>query len=99
MVCHVQGDAALEVDYQRNLQPPMLRGLQEAPGPAGEAEVTYVMTPEELHAAVSQGARHIEITEHLDLTTLKADTTLPSATLFYLDLSSSIRSIRVCHWH
>jgi hypothetical protein len=95
----VQGDAALEVDNQSNLQPPILRALHEAPGPAGEAEVTYVMTPEELHAAVSEGARHIEITEHLDLTTLKADTTLTSATLFYLDFASSTRSIRVCHWH
>jgi hypothetical protein len=49
----------------------MLRALQEAASAEGSAQVTYVSTPQELQTALSAGALHIEITEHLDLTSLE----------------------------
>jgi hypothetical protein len=60
--------------YRGTLQPAMRRSLQQEAGPAGAADydgVTKVTRPAELQEAVSAGARHILITEHLDLTTLK----------------------------
>jgi hypothetical protein len=56
---------------QRSLMPAQLRSLQQAVSSAGPAELTSVKTPNELLTAISEGARHIQITEHLDLTTVK----------------------------
>jgi hypothetical protein len=61
------------VENQSYLQLAMWRSLQVA-APAGEINheaLIYVKTPAALQAAVSAGARHIQITEHLDLTTLE----------------------------
>lgn len=46
--------------------PMALRKLQQSL----HAEVTVVATPQQLLDAVDGGARHIEIREHLDLTTV-----------------------------
>jgi hypothetical protein len=56
--------------------------------------VPYVATPEELQAALSAGARHIEITEHLDLTTF--ETFNSEYGLVKVEVSASTWSIRVC---
>jgi indole-3-glycerol phosphate synthase len=75
----------------------MQRSLQQLAGPAGAANfegVTNVTTPEELQEAVSAGARHILITEHLDLTTLKI---IPTSKLpIILGMSNNTWTIRVC---
>jgi hypothetical protein len=75
---------------QEDLKPPMLRALQEAADSGGMAEVSYVATTEELQAAVDEEARHIEITQHLDLTTITV------FLIFKFDLKGSTLSIRVC---
>jgi hypothetical protein len=75
----------------------MQRSLQQVAGPEGSAEhegVTYVTTPEELREAVSAGARHILITEHLNLTTLQIPPISSLPTM--LGISNSTWTIRVC---
>jgi hypothetical protein len=61
---------AEKLGFQGRLMPAQLRGLQQAASSAGPADVTYVKTPLELLKATADGARHIQITEHLDLTTV-----------------------------
>jgi hypothetical protein len=71
----------------------MLRALQEAASAAGSAQVTYVTTPEELQGALSAGARHIEITEHLDLTPFEVFNSTYG--LVKVEVNASTWSIRV----
>jgi hypothetical protein len=75
---------------QKVLKPPVLRALHEAADSGGMAEVAYVATTEELQAAVDEGARHIQITQHLDLTAITV------FLIFKIDLKGSTLSIRVC---
>jgi hypothetical protein len=75
--------------------PAFLRALQAAADAAGSADVTYVTTPESLNAAVVDGRRHIEITQHLDLTTLASGNISTAAHLIKLLLGPSTWSIRV----
>jgi hypothetical protein len=67
----MQGVVVPAVYDSSELKPAGLRTLQRAAAPAEAEGVAYVATPEELAAALSIPARHIEITEHLDLTTLR----------------------------
>jgi hypothetical protein len=48
----------------------MVRSLRQEAAPDGSVEVTAVTTAEGLQQAAYGGARHIEIREHLDLTTV-----------------------------
>jgi len=56
--------------------------------------VTEVATPQELQQAVMQGARHIEVTAHMDLTSL--DAALHPGGILLGVVSDTTRSIRVC---
>jgi hypothetical protein len=74
----------------------MRRYLQEVTGPAGAAknvDDTYVTSAEELQKAVSAGARHILIMEHLDLTRLEIITKFRSPKI--LAISNNTWTIRV----
>jgi hypothetical protein len=62
------------MDKQSDLKPAMQDVHQQVGSASVSAEVTDVRTPEELQAALSTGARHIEIINHLDLTTIQAAT-------------------------
>jgi hypothetical protein len=86
-------DAAQLADYQVQPTPAMLRALQEAVSAADKTQVTYVTTPEELQAALLAGARHIEITEHLDLTDFEPFNS--AYQLVKLEVSALTWSIRV----
>jgi hypothetical protein len=66
----LQGVAAQIMVHQSNMKDSMVRSLQQEAGPDGSVEVTAVTTAEGLQQAAYEGARHIEITEHLDLTTV-----------------------------
>lgn len=61
--------------------------------------VTAVATPEQLQQAVMHGARHIEVTDHMDLTLLDpvrhSDGSFMSGVMFGV-LSDTTTSIRVC---
>jgi hypothetical protein len=74
----------------------MRRSLQQVSGPTGAATydgVTNVTTPVELQEAVLAGARHILITDHLDLTTLEI---IPTSELpKVLEITNSSWTIRV----
>jgi hypothetical protein len=98
--CMQEVSAAQMVDNHSDLSPPALRALQVAAGTAGEGEVAYVATAGDLQAAAGLGARHIVITDHLDLSSIEAfiDYALgePRATLVKLGLLTSTWSIRVC---
>jgi hypothetical protein len=65
---NLQGEV---MDHQMSLMPSQLRALQQAASSAAPAEVTYVGTASALQAAISEGARHIQITEHLDLSAIE----------------------------
>jgi hypothetical protein len=88
----LQVEAEEAVDNQMVLKPPMLRALQELAGSGRVKGVTYVETPQELQAAVDEGARHIEITQHLDLTVLAVRTIYPR---LKIEVQASTLSIRV----
>jgi hypothetical protein len=84
------------MDKQSDLKPAIQDVYQQVASESESAEVTYVRTPEELQAALSTGARHIEIIDHLDLSSLEAAsidtvTSHPSK----LGLSPSTWTIRV----
>lgn len=66
-----------------------LRNLQQVD------ELTVVTTAEELRVALLAGAEHIEVREHLDLTTLE----LQAGNRILGVVPESVRSIRVglCH--
>jgi hypothetical protein len=85
--------------YRGNLPLAMQRSLKQVADPAGAANyegVRYVTTPQELQAAVADGARHIQITDHLDLTTLEPSMILPNSFLpTILGISKSTLSIQV----
>jgi hypothetical protein len=68
----MQGGAEHVAQHDSVARPSALRDLQAAAGTAGEGEVAYVATAEELQAAAGAGARHIVITDHLDLSSLAA---------------------------
>jgi hypothetical protein len=68
----MQDSSAQWAEYQSHPKPPMLRALQQTATAAGSSQFAYVTTVEELRAALSAGVRHIEITEHLDLTPYEA---------------------------
>jgi hypothetical protein len=62
--------AALQAeDLLSEPKPAVLRSLQQEA--LRTAKVVYVATAADLQAAVNAGSRHIEITEHLDLTILE----------------------------
>jgi hypothetical protein len=90
---------AEEMGFHGRLIPAQLRGLQQAASSAGPAEVTYVKTPFDLLKATADGARHIQITEHLDLTTVAPISTPPAmdemAFRDKLELTASTWSIQV----
>jgi ketol-acid reductoisomerase len=86
-------DAAQLADDQTQLRPAMLRALQEAVSAAEKTRVTYVATPDELQTALSAGARHIEITEHLELTFFETFNSVYG--LVKLQANASTWSIRV----
>jgi hypothetical protein len=93
----MQDEAAQLVEYEVNMDAVTLRNLQEASDAKGAVEVAYVSTPGELQAALAAGAPHIQIQEHLDLTTLDAfdmDTS-EKYTMARLDVGSEVLSIRV----
>jgi hypothetical protein len=98
VLAHTQG-AEQVLKYQGNLPSAMRRSLQQVSGPAGAINnegVRYVKTPEELQAAVSEGARHIQITDHLDLTTLEPSKIFPTSSLpTILGVSNNTVSIQV----
>jgi hypothetical protein len=98
VLVHTQ-EAEQVLNYRDNLPPGMQRSLQQAAGPAIAANfegVTNVKTPVELQAAVSEGARHILITEHLDLTTLEPSKLSPNSNIStILEISNSTLSIHV----
>jgi hypothetical protein len=82
--------------HQSNLKHSMVRSLQQEAGPDGSVEVTAVTTAEGLQQAAYEGARHIEIREHLDLTTIDpAIDDRFSDVLTILSVSNSTWSIRV----
>lgn len=77
-----------------------MQGVARAPAvvpaqaqPAEDA-VTAVATPAQLQNAIQQGARHIEITAHMDLTSLDAAPNPGDILLGYF--SDTTRSIKVC---
>jgi hypothetical protein len=90
----MQGRTPQLVDDPSNLKPAMLRALQEAPGTAGNGEITYVSTANELQEALQEGARHIEIRQHLILTGIQSNSSL-AIYLVKLVPSDSTWSIRV----
>ncbi|NJR41962.1 MAG: hypothetical protein HC767_04190 [Akkermansiaceae bacterium] len=68
----------------------MLSALVQAVGQAEKAQVTVVKTASELLAAISGGSKHVEIQDHLDLTSL------PLLNSMLLGkVPSSVKSIRV----
>jgi hypothetical protein len=72
----------------------MLRALQQTASGSGRSQFAYVTTVEELQAALSAGVRHVEITEHLDLTPY--DTAFIEDVLIKLRVNNATWSIRVC---
>lgn len=78
-----------------------MQGVARAPAvvaaqPVADEDVaTEVATPEELQRAVTQGARHIVVTAHMDLTTLDAAAN-PGEVLLG-SFSDTTRSVRVCN--
>jgi hypothetical protein len=93
----MQGMIVPAVEDLSGLHPPMLRALQET---AGDEGVTYVATPGELFDAISRPARHIEITEHLDLTVAGFTANYAGRDVMY-QLKNYTWSIRVrlpCPW-
>jgi hypothetical protein len=92
----MQGDATRVITYQSSLQPDMMRALQQTGDTARYTQVSLVKTARALQQSVSAGDRHIEIRQHLDLTTIDpADYDDNSDSFFVLNLSSSTLSIRV----
>jgi hypothetical protein len=92
----MQGEATRVIPYQSNLKPDMMRALHQTAETAGYTQVSLVKTARDLQQAVSAGKRHIEIRQHLDLTTINpSDYDDYSDSFFVLNLSSSTLSIRV----
>jgi hypothetical protein len=90
----LQGATPMMNNHTEDLKPMMLRTLQQAAGATGSEEVVSVATSNEFQEALRAGARHIEITEHLDLTFQEAE--LSSVKLSYkLEVLPSTWSIRV----
>jgi hypothetical protein len=81
-------------NHQQDLKPAMLRTLQQAAGAPGSEKVVSVATSSELQAALRKGARHIEITEHLDFTNEEAAFE-DYGEAYKLSVSRSTWSIRV----
>jgi hypothetical protein len=95
---HTQG-AEQVLRYQGHLPPAMQRSLQQAAGPAGAVNyegVRYVKSPEKLQMAVTAGARHIQITEHLDLSTLEPSESISnSSSPTIIGISNNTLSVHV----
>jgi hypothetical protein len=72
----------------------MPRTLQQAAGATGRANVVHVGTSDEFQEAVRAGARHIEITQQLDLTYQEA-ASYNTFVFFKLQVLPSTWSIRV----
>jgi hypothetical protein len=83
----LQGATQAIEDHQETLKRTMLRSLQQAAEGTGSEKVVYVATANEFQAAARAGARHIEVTEHLDLTNDEA--------FYKVHVSRSTWSIRV----
>jgi hypothetical protein len=64
----LQGAIQAMKNHQEDLKPTMLRRLQRAAVATGSEKVVSVATSYEFQEALRTGARHIDITEHLDLT-------------------------------
>jgi hypothetical protein len=93
--CVVQGEVAHVVEYQGNMKHTMLRALQQSTSVNQSGEVAYVDTAEALRAAVLAGAQHIEIRDHLDLTSMQASDSPYVDFLTMLQLAETTISIRV----
>jgi hypothetical protein len=94
----MQGMAEPVDNDPHNLQPASLRALQEAVASGGNEAVVYVRTPQQLVHAVSAAARHIEITEHLNLTKIDkffSDDNFPTGYRTLLNVSVHTWSSRV----
>jgi hypothetical protein len=94
----MQGVSAHVRKCESEPNPSLLRTLQQAPETSGSQQVAHVKTPRDFQEALAAGKRHIEIREHLDLTTIETIAgpipgSLPD--LFGLDATSSTFSIRV----
>jgi hypothetical protein len=71
------------------LRPVVSRNLQQT-----TPQVTAVSTPQQLLTAVTRGDTHIEVRQHLDLTTVTARDNIEDPVLLG-NLPESIQSIRV----
>jgi hypothetical protein len=69
----MQDVTASTMDHPSDMKPTMLRALQEEAVHAANGDVSYVSTAKELVDALNARERHIEITEHLDLTIIDKD--------------------------
>jgi hypothetical protein len=96
LYAHMQGEATRVITYQSNVQPDMMRALQQTGDTARYTQVSVVKTARDLQQAVSEGDRHIEIRQHLDLTTMDPLDYDDYVDIFFaLFVSSSTLSIRV----
>jgi hypothetical protein len=93
--CMMQGEVAHVVEYRGNMKHTMLRALQQSTSLNQSGEVAYVDTAEALRAAVLAGAQHIEIRDHLDLTSMQASDSPYVDFLTVLQLAETTVSIRV----
>jgi hypothetical protein len=93
----MQGALAQVRKCKSKLKPCLLRTLQQAPDTSRLRQVAYVKTPRDLQEAFDTGKRHIEIREHLDLTTIETFATpfLRNRWLNGLNVTSNTFSIRV----
>jgi hypothetical protein len=84
-----------ELPQSETQQPPALRALQEAATAAETPDIATVTTPEQLQEALVAQVRHVEIKEHLDLTTMALSADGMSGPLLSLHESGPTWSIRV----
>jgi hypothetical protein len=82
-------------EHQGNLKPVRLRVLQQEASQMADGEVKYVSTAVKLHEAMLAGARHIVITDHLDLTVIETSKQKGLLSDVKLVTSTSTLSIRV----
>jgi hypothetical protein len=95
----MQGVSAQMRKCESKLNPCLLRTLQQAPDTSGIQQVAHVKTARDFQEALADGKRHIEIREHLDLTTIDMlATPISGANYSFLvgvNVTSSTFSIRV----
>jgi hypothetical protein len=70
---------------------------QEAASVTGTSgTITVVTTPQELYAALTHGARHIDLRNHIDLTVLPIDRSVEWSEALLPEVKASTASITVC---